>query len=300
MNKRKKWITIVLFIFDLIIVFGGSNKNGIMYNLIGHYLANFMVFLSHTFGSPNGVGFAIITLTVIFRLLLMPVALNQLKVGSVNRFRGEILKPEISYLQESTRTASDPKEQELSNTALVKLYDLHKFSPFGGISFISILIQIPFMSGVYSAINNTPALKESTFFNLSLNDPNLLISILVFGIYFLESFVSSYDGMKESLKNKKFSIMIIGSMLLSPVLMFLLVYITKGAFGLYFIVNGLFVLIQNTINRNRQASIKKEVENNFHVIKKGSDILQELKDERKQEDQKILDENLKTNDKNVQ
>lgn len=294
MNTRKKWITIGLLLFDLIIIFGGSDKNGIMYNLIGKYLAEFMIFMSSTYGGANSVGFAIITLTAIFRLVLMPVALNQLKVGTVNGFKGQILKPEIEKLQEHTRTASEPSEQELSNTALVKLYDIHKFSPLGGISFISILIQIPFMSGVYSAINNTDALKVGKFFSIPLNEKSFLIAALVFGIYLLESIISNFSNNEVNIF-KKFSFMMLFTVLLSPVLMFYIVFITKGAFGLYFIVNGIFIIIQNSINRKRKIKLQEEINNNFKIIKGGDEILNDLRKERNDSDKEEVDKLTKPN-----
>jgi YidC/Oxa1 family membrane protein insertase len=103
-------------------------------------------------------GWAIIALTLLVRGLLWPV--NQSQMKSMKAMQA--LQPKIKLLQD--RHKADPQKLQAET---MKLYQEHKFNPFGGC--LPMLIQIPIFIGLYWAIMN-PSF-------MSGNDPLFLKTI---------------------------------------------------------------------------------------------------------------------------
>lgn len=109
-------------------------------------------------------GMAIIALTVVFRLLIMPLMLSQTK----SSFQMQKIQPLIKDLQ--TRYANDPvrMQQEMQ-----KLYAEAKFNPLA--SCVPMLIQMPIFIALFTVLRNIqnylPQYDHFGFYNLV---PNLL------------------------------------------------------------------------------------------------------------------------------
>lgn len=122
-------------------------------------------------------GMAIIMLTVVFRLLIMPLMLSQTK----SSFKMQQIQPMIKDLQ--TRYANDPvrMQQEMQ-----KLYAEAKFNPLAGC--VPMLIQMPIFIALFQVLRNIqnylPEYSTFTFYNIV---PNLLaVPSEVIGHGFLE------------------------------------------------------------------------------------------------------------------
>jgi YidC/Oxa1 family membrane protein insertase len=100
-------------------------------------LYNGLIFLIDVVPTAN-VGFAVILLTVIVKLVLFPLSLKAVKTQIAVR----ALEPELNTLKEKYK---DDKQEQARK--LMELYRENKVNPFSG--FLVILIQLPIIFALY-------------------------------------------------------------------------------------------------------------------------------------------------------
>lgn len=197
----------------------------------------------------NSIGWAIIIITVILRLALLPSSLKQAR----SQMHMQELQPRINKIKkEITDTAEQSK-------AIMALYKEEGVSPFGAC--LPLLIQLPFMIALYSAMRhglNTsgydmlypfiprPETLGTNFlgFNLIVADPWIL-PIIAAGLQMLLSYLMMPKIKKEDIDPKDFSQAMGKQMIFLPAIMTLFIGRTlPAALAIYWIVTTLFGLIQ--------------------------------------------------------
>ncbi|MDO4807305.1 MAG: YidC/Oxa1 family membrane protein insertase [Coriobacteriales bacterium] len=113
--------------------------------------------LSGIYGFCGDWGLAIIILTLIVRLLIMPLMTRSTKSSA----KMQVLQPQMQALQE--RYADDPEtlQREMS-----KFYAENKFNPLGGC--LPILLQMPIFIALFSVIRNIEFISggAASFYNI--------------------------------------------------------------------------------------------------------------------------------------
>ena len=267
MKQVKRVLTIAFVILDIILITGGYSQHSRMYRWIGQPLADIMANIAHVIGGVNGIGWAIIIITAILRLILLPFFLNQQVNTTINQIKMQKLKPEIDKLQVISRQAGTSAEQQQASMAMMSLYRENDVSVIGGISFLTLAMQLPVFSGLYAAILHAPALKGATFFGLSLGQPQLIFAIAAGVVYLVQAWIAVLRMPEEQ---KKASATM---MLISPIMIFVFAMIASGAIGLYFIVGGLFALLQSLILHFQRPGLEKRVAREFKIKKTADDLL---------------------------
>ena len=121
-------------------------------------------------GIFGNMGLAIIGLTFVLKLLVLPLAYK----SYVSMARMKELQPELEALKE--RTGDD---KQLMQREMMKLYKEKKVNPAAGC--LPILIQIPIFFSLYKVIFVTIELRQTAFFgwlkDLSLPDPSSLYNL---------------------------------------------------------------------------------------------------------------------------
>ncbi len=92
---------------------------------------------------PSALGFAIILLTVIIRLILYPFTLSQLKTSK----KMQDLAPKLSKLKELHKEDAKKLQEET-----MKLYKEHGVNPAAGC--LPLLVQLPLIWGLYNVLQN--------------------------------------------------------------------------------------------------------------------------------------------------
>ncbi|MBL7063097.1 MAG: YidC/Oxa1 family membrane protein insertase [Anaerolineae bacterium] len=110
-----------------------------MFDFIAYPLANLMLLLYNFLGHQTVV--AIAALTILIRLLILPLTLGQQKSAR----KMQALQPEIAKLQKKYG-----KDKERLSQEQMKLYKEMGINPMGGC--LPMLIQLPIMIGLYQAI----------------------------------------------------------------------------------------------------------------------------------------------------
>jgi YidC/Oxa1 family membrane protein insertase len=119
-----------------------------VYPIINILLGIYQVLIS--FGIPNALGFSIIILTVIIRIILYPLTASQLRAAK----KMQELTPHLNKLKDKHKNDAKRLQEES-----MKLYKDHGVNPIAGC--IPLLIQIPVIFGLYSVLNLIVHLKPS-------------------------------------------------------------------------------------------------------------------------------------------
>jgi YidC/Oxa1 family membrane protein insertase len=107
-------------------------------------------------GGPGSYGWAILLLTLIIRLALLPLTMKQQKSAAVM----QELQPKIKALQEKYK--NDPENLQKKT---MELYKEHGANPLGGC--LPTLIQFPILIGFYRAITQSLAASPIQLIELS-------------------------------------------------------------------------------------------------------------------------------------
>lgn len=113
---------------------------GNLFNLIFTFpILNALVLLYHLFGD---FALSIVVLTLIIRLVLVPLTLQQLKSMKAN----QVLQPQIAEIRKKY-----PKDQQAQALAMQALYKEYGFNPLAGC--LPMVIQLPVLYGLYYALS---------------------------------------------------------------------------------------------------------------------------------------------------
>lgn len=229
-------------------------------------LFNILIFLYNSV-SFGDLGVAIILLTILIRMILLPLFYKSARDQMIMRR----LAPKIKEIQENHK---DDKGKQ--SKAIMDIYREHKVNPFSG--FLMILIQLPVLIALYrvflkeitaESLNNglysfifKPEIINHQFLGLvDLSKRNLIIVILA-------SLAQYFQGKLSLPKNDKptkdlSSVEAVGRQMIfvAPALTFVFLYSfgLPSAVGLYWLTTSVFSVIQQ-IAINKRLSDTHEVE----------------------------------------
>jgi YidC/Oxa1 family membrane protein insertase len=110
-------------------------------------------YVSRLFGGRRGnYGVAIILLTITVRMILFPLGRKQARMAK----KMQDLQPELTALKEKYK-----EDKEAMTRETFALYKQYKVNPMGGC--LPALIQLPVLIGLWQALNNSVALRHSSF-----------------------------------------------------------------------------------------------------------------------------------------
>src|SRR5690625_1885192 len=98
----------------------------------------------------NNYGLAIVIVTIIIRLVLVPLNVKQLKSSQAM----QQIQPELKKLQEKYSSRDQKTQQQLQQETM-KLFQKHGVNPLAGC--LPIFIQMPILIAMYHAIMRTDA-----------------------------------------------------------------------------------------------------------------------------------------------
>ena len=208
---------------------------------------------------PNW-GLAIIIITILLKILFWP--LTQISARSAKKMQ-KIQGP-MKELTEKYK--EDPKRK---NEEMMKLYRKHKVNPLGGC--LPMLVQIPIFIGFFYMIRTSSELRFAEFlwvsdlsqpekiFSWGINLPVLgqyfnLLPILMSTTMFFQMKMTPTAGSSEQQAILKFM----------PVMMLVMLYNFSSGLCLYWTVQNLMTILQQTITNKRKdkEEIAEELEAN--------------------------------------
>ncbi|WP_211748523.1 membrane protein insertase YidC [Paenibacillus sp. Marseille-Q4541] len=221
-----------------------------------HYVVFPISFVTqHLAGWFNGsYGLAIIALTLIVRLLLFPLMMRQTKSQQNMKRVMKVMQPELDELKKRYENKKDSASQQKMQQEMMELYKKHKFNPLN-IGCLPILIQLPILSGVYTAIRLMPDMSSHSFLWFKLGEPDIVLALLVAAIYLLQSRISMQGLPVE--QRKQMAIM----GYISPIMMAFFSMSAPAAIPLYWMAGGTFLIFQTLLFRKMYPidNVKEDV-----------------------------------------
>lgn len=208
------------------------------------------------------LGIAIIVLTIIIRLILLPLFYKSAKDQTII----QKITPRIKELQ---RIHKEDKEKQVSE--IMKVYKEHKVNPFSG--FLLLLVQLPILIALYQvflkgfskdvlsqlySFVSVPASIHTMFLGIiDLNARNIWIVILAGAFQYLQTKlmmtaakpkVGEQDKMADMAAKMSKNLMIMG-----PVLTVVILYSLPAAVGIYWLTTSVFSVIQQVVINKKIA-----------------------------------------------
>lgn len=200
-----------------------------------------IIWLGNALGTKNGYGFAILIITVIINLIILPLRLNQAKKQTLQQEQMRLLQPQINLINKKMKQTKDQGEQVRLNQLLMDVYKKNNTKMIPSMGCLVLIIQLPFFSGLFLGIQYSEILQHSIFFGMNLGKPNLIIVLLATLTYFIQGYMS-LTGMSPEQKKQSQSILII-----SPVMIFFFTFASPAGLGLYFLITGVLAVVQQAI-----------------------------------------------------
>lgn len=219
-----------------------SGIYGWVYQWLGRPLQNIMIHTAHMVGGDNGAGWGIVIITVVVRLILMPLMLVQQNKSVRQQEKMARLQPQMKLIQTAMKHKGITPQQQMTLSGWQReLYSKNQVSLTGGMGCLPLIIQLPIMWGIYQAVFYSPQLAHSTFFGISLSQKSVVLAIIATVFTVIQGYISLI-GIPEEQKKTMQSMMIV-----NPIMTLFFSLSFSGALALYWAAGNLVMIIQQLI-----------------------------------------------------
>jgi YidC/Oxa1 family membrane protein insertase len=242
---------------------GKPTGDGLVYNILVKPMSAAVEFFAHNLGF--GFSVAIILVTVIVRLVILPLGLNQAYKSSYMQEKMRYLKPVLEPIQNRMKNATTNEEKMAAQSELMAAQK-KMVSMFGSMGCLPLLIQMPFFSALFYAARYTDGISTATFLGIDLGKSSIVLTIIAGIFYFVQSYLSTIGIDEEQKKQMK------TMMLMSPLMIVFFSFSSPAGVTLYWVIGGIFGIIQQVIvtfiiKPHLREKIDREFEANPPVVK---------------------------------
>ena len=277
--KKNKFVLLATMALTSLVYLSGcvgidrktGNPTGFIWNVLGRPMGEAIKFFANNLGLGFGLGIIIVTLIV--RLIILPLGLYQSWKATYQSEKMNYLKPILGPIQDRMKTAKTQEEKLLAQQELMMAQRENGVSMFGGIGCLPLLIQMPFFSALFFAAQHTKGIAGQTFLGIPLGKPSLLLTAIVAVLYYIQSVLSLHgiedETQKESMRKAS---------LMSPIMIAVFSVLNTAGVTLYWVVGGVIQIIQQfvvnyLIRPNLRKRVAEEYKNNppkatSHRVKK--------------------------------
>lgn len=206
-----------------------------------------------------GFGVAIIVVTIIVRLLILPLGIYQSWKATLHSEKMNALKDVLEPHQTRLKEATTQEEKLEAQQALFAAQKEHGISMLGGVGCFPILIQLPFFSAIYFAAQHTEGVSEASFLGIALGSPSWILLACAGVLYYLQSLLSLH-GVEDETQREQLKKMIY----MSPLMIVMFSVFSPASVTLYFVVGGIIMIFQQfIINYLIRPKLRKRVREEF-------------------------------------
>jgi len=218
-----------------------QNKEGFFYSIFVKPMEFLLEFFGNTIFSGS-YGLAIIAITVLIRLVLMPIMLKNYRQQQLMKTKMDAFKPEMEAVQKKMKEAKTKEEQMQHQQEMMALYQKHGINPLN-MGCLPMLIQMPIIMGLYFSILYSADVKSHEFLWFSLGSPDIVMTIIAGIVYLVQARVSLWTVPEQQKAQMKMFIYI------SPIMIVFISMSSMAALPLYWSVSGALLIIQTYIGR---------------------------------------------------
>lgn len=195
-------------------------------------------FITATSDLVGGYGPGIIVVTIIIRIIILPLMIKQTKSAKAM----QEIQPEIKKIQEKYKSKDAQTQQKLQQETMA-LFQKHGVNPLAGC--FPILVQMPIIIGLYQAIMRTGEIKNHTFLWFDLGSPDIILSVLAGVFTFFQQKLMMAGPASDNPQMKMM-------LYLMPIMIIVFGITLPSALALYWVVGSIFMIIQTLIiGRNK-------------------------------------------------
>jgi YidC/Oxa1 family membrane protein insertase len=198
-------------------------------------------FITATSNLVGGYGLGIIVVTIIIRIIILPLMIKQTKSAKAM----QEIQPEIKKIQEKYKSKDAQTQQKLQQETMA-LFQKHGVNPLAGC--FPILVQMPIIIGLYQAIMRTAEIKNHTFLWFDLGSPDIIVSVLAGVFTFFQQKIMMSGAAMENPQMKMMPIMVIVFGITLP-----------SALALYWVVGSIFMIVQTLVINGMPKKNEKTV-----------------------------------------
>ena len=234
-----------------------GQPTGFIWNTIGAPMAEAIKY----FATDKGLGFgvAIIIVTIIVRLIILPLGIYQSWKATLHSEKMNALKHVLEPHQTRLKEASTQEEKLEAQQALFAAQKEHGISMFGGVGCFPILIQMPFFSAIYFAAQHTEGVSEASFLGIALGSPSWILIACAGVLYYVQSLLSLH-GVEDETQREQLKKMIY----MSPMMIVMFSIFSPASVTLYWVVGGFMMILQQFIvNYIIRPKLRKKVREEY-------------------------------------
>lgn len=180
-------------------------------------------FANHLWGQ---YGLSIIVVTLIIRLVLLPLTLKQYKSSK----KMQEIQPELKKLKEKYKDDTKKQQEET-----MKLFQQNGVNPMAGC--LPLVIQMPILIALYRAIMGNGQIKTHHFLWVTLGQPD--------HYYILPILAALTSFLQQKMMSSQVSSQMKGLMYVFPVMIFVMAMNFPSALPLYWVFGNLFMIVQS-------------------------------------------------------
>ena len=222
---------------------GVENKEGKFYDFLVKPMEWLLHFFSGQFGGSYGL--AIVVITVLIRLVLMPLMLRNYKSQQEMKIKMDALRPEMEDIQKQLKEAKESgnkDDQTRLQQEMMGLYSKHGVNPLN-MGCLPLVLQMPIIMGLYFAILYSPEVKETKFLWFNLGSPDMIMMLIAGAVYFVQARVSLWTMPDQQKQQMKMFIY------LSPIMIMFISFKAVAALPLYWTIGGILLIFQTYLGR---------------------------------------------------
>ena len=234
-----------------------GQPTGFIWNTIGAPMAEAIKY----FATDKGLGFgvAIIIVTIIVRLVILPLGIYQSWKATLHSEKMNALKHVLEPHQTRLKEATTQEEKLEAQQALFAAQKEHGISMFGGVGCFPLLIQMPFFSAIYFAAQHTEGVAEASFLGIALGSPSWILIACAGVLYYIQSLLSLH-GVEDETQREQLKKMIY----MSPLMIVMFSIFSPASVTLYWVVGGFMMILQQFIvNYIIRPKLRKKVREEF-------------------------------------
>ncbi|MGZ9805902.1 membrane protein insertase YidC [Streptococcus sp. V869] len=234
-----------------------GQPTGFIWNTIGAPMAEAIKY----FATDKGLGFgvAIIIVTIIVRLIILPLGIYQSWKATLHSEKMNALKHVLEPHQTRLKEATTQEEKLEAQQALFAAQKEHGISMFGGVGCFPLLIQMPFFSAIYFAAQHTEGVSDASFLGIALGSPSWILIACAGVLYYVQSLLSLH-GVEDETQREQLKKMIY----MSPMMIVMFSIFSPASVTLYWVVGGFMMILQQFIvNYIIRPKLRKKVREEY-------------------------------------
>ena len=213
------------------------------------------------FANDQGLGFGvgIIIVTIIVRLIILPLGIYQSWKATLHSEKMNALKHVLEPHQTRLKEATTQEEKLEAQQALFAAQKENGISMFGGVGCFPILIQMPFFSAIYFAAQHTEGVAQASYLGIPLGSPSWILIACAGVLYYVQSLLSLH-GVEDETQREQLKKMIY----MSPLMIVMFSIFSPASVTLYWVVGGFMMILQQFIvNYIIRPKLRKKVREEY-------------------------------------